>query len=383
MIWEIENAMHGMPLFALTLLLLLPLPGLGAEKCVKTEGEAAIVGGDIPSAKTEAVARAKWAAIEQTVGTEIKAGSIVQDFTLVDEIIKTQVGGVVKSYNILSQDNRPDTVLVRINACVEPQKAQEAVFALSLNNAVAVFIPARKPAARETDAYEETNILSETLIGKLTDQGYRVVDVAPTQAADAAEIEKAMKSGSTLTVRSLMYKFLSNVIIIGKIDYAVSTKKGEDIGYGLSMPFNNVTVRITYRIVARNSRTGNTEILTAGSDQARGTAGSVEDAAAKGMESLSAKLSPVILDKIASFIRGSVKKVAIRVNGVNDLDTNQDIKGMLQQIVWVTEVEEKRMGEFVVGYPENSLYLANSLRQKGRFKVVDFTPYALTLEWKP
>jgi hypothetical protein len=101
------------------------------------------------------------------------------------------------------------------------------------------------------------------------------------------------------------------------------------------------------------------------------------------MEALSAKLTPVILDKIASFIRGSVKKVAIRINGVKDLDTNQDIKGMLQQIVWVTEVEEKRMGEFVVGYPENSLYLANSLRQKGRFKVVDFTPYALTLEWKP
>ncbi len=364
------------------IILLLPLPGLCAEKCVQSEGEAAIVSGDIPSAKTEAVARAKWAAIEQTVGTEVKAGSIVQDFTLVDEIIKTQVGGVVKSYKVLSQDNRADTILVRINACVEPQKAQEAVSALSLNNAVAVFIPARKPAARESDVYEETNILSETLIGNLTDHGYRVVDVAPTQAADAAEIEKAMKSGSTLTVRSLMYKFLSNVIIIGKIDYVISTKKGEDIGYGLSMPFNNVTVRITYRIVARNSKTGNTEILTAGSDQARGTAGSVEDAAAKGMESLAVKLSPVILDKIASFIKGSVKKVAIRVNGVSDLDANQDIKGMLQQIVWVTEVEEKRMGEFVVGYPENSLYLANSLRQKGRFTIIDFTPYALTLEWK-
>jgi hypothetical protein len=237
--------MHRTPfiLLGLILLLLLPLPGFCAEKCVQTEGEAAIVGGDIPSAKTEAVARAKWAAIEQTVGTEVKAGSIVQDFTLVDEIIKTQVGGVVKSYNILSQDNRSDTVLVRIDACVEPQKAQEAVSTLSLNNAVAVFIPAKKPSAKETDEYEETNILSETLIGKLTDQGYRVVDIAPTRAADAAEIEKAVKSGSTLTVRSLMYKFFSNVIIIGKIDYAVSTKKGEDIGYGLSMPFNNVTIR--------------------------------------------------------------------------------------------------------------------------------------------
>ena len=148
------------------------------------------------------------------------------------------------------------------------------------------------------------------------------------------------------------------------------------------MPFNSVTVRIAYRIVARNGKTGNTDILTAGTEQARGMAASVEDAAAEGMKNLAKKLTPMILDKVASFIQGNVKKIAIRINGVNDIDTNQEIKGMLRQTVWVTEVEEKRMGEFVVGYPENSLYLANSLRQKGRFKVIDFTPYALTLEWK-
>jgi hypothetical protein len=369
--------------FGLILFLLLPLSGFCAEKCVQAEGEAVIVGGDIPSARTEAVARAKWAAIEQTVGTEVKAGSIVQDFTLVDEIIKTQAGGVVKSFDVISQENRTDTVFVKINACVEPKEAQEAVSALSLNNAVAVFIPARKPTAKQTDAFETTNILSETLIGNLTDQHYRVVDVTPTQSADAAEIEKAMKSGNTLAFRSLMYKFLSNVIVIGKIDYAVTTQKGEDIGFGISMPFHHVTVRIAYEIVARNSQTGGLDILSAGTDQAKGLAGSVEDAAARGMENLARKLSPVILDKIASFIKGSVKRVAIHVDGVGDIDTNLEIKGMLQQIVWVTDVEEKRMGDFIVGYPENTLYLANSLRQKGRFKIVDFSPYSLTLQWRP
>ena len=80
-------------------------------------------------------------------GCFISARYLVQDFTLVDEIVKTQAGGVVKSFNVISQDNRKDTLLVRINACVEPQKAQEAVSSLSLNNAIAVFIPARKPSA--------------------------------------------------------------------------------------------------------------------------------------------------------------------------------------------------------------------------------------------
>lgn len=53
-------------------------------KCVDAEGEAVIVNNDVPSAKAEAIARAKWNAIEQAVGVEVKAQSVVQNMTLVD-----------------------------------------------------------------------------------------------------------------------------------------------------------------------------------------------------------------------------------------------------------------------------------------------------------
>ncbi len=355
--------------------------GLCQEKCVNTEGEAAIINNDIPSAKTEAIARAKWSAIEQTVGTEVKAASFVQDFALVEDVIKTQVGGVVKSFNVLNQKTQDDILIVKIRACVEPAKARQAVSSLALNNSLAVFIPARKPG-KGGDEFEETNILSETLIGKLIEQNYKVVDVAPTGVVDAMEIEKAVKSGSTLAVRSMMYKFLSNVIIIGKVDYAISTRKGENIGYGLSMPFNNVTVRLTYRIVAKNNKTGTMEILTAGTEQGKGLANNVEDAAAAALKDLAEKLTPTILEKVASYIQGNVKKVNITVKGVTDLATNMEIKSILQKIVWVTGVDEKQMGEFVVSYPENSVYLANSIKQKGNFTVTNFSPYSITLDYK-
>jgi len=355
--------------------------GLCQEKCVNTEGEAVIINNDVPSAKTEAIARAKWSAIEQTVGTEVKAASFVQNFALVEDVIKTQVGGVVKRYNILSQQTKDDMLMVKIKACVEPAKAREAVSSLALNNSLAVFIPARKPG-RSGDEFEETNILSETLIGKLIDQNYKVVDVAPTRAVDAREIEKAVKSGSTLAVRSMMYKFLSNVIIIGKVDYTISTRKGENIGYGLSMPFNNVTVRLTYRIVAKNNKTGSMEILTAGTERGKGLANNVEDAAAAALQDLAENLTPTILDKVGSYIQGNVKKINVTVKGVTDLDTNLEIKSILQKIVWVTGVEDKQMGEFIVSYPENSLYLANSIKQKGNFNVTNFTPYSIKLDYK-
>jgi len=349
-------------------------------KCIPAGGEALIVNNDKPSAKMEAVARAKWAAIEDVAGTEVKAGSIVQNFTLVEDVMKTKAGGVVKSYQVLDEFVKDDILNVKINACVVPSQARDAVSQLGLNNSIALFIPARKPG-RHGDEFEEKNILSETLIGKLTEQGYTVVDVAPTHVVDAKEIEKAVRSGSTLSLRSLTYKFLSNLIIIGKVDYTISTKKGEDIGYGLAMPFNHVTVRLNYRILSKNNKTGNMEILTTGVEQARALANSVEDAAAQAMQELAETLTPSLLDKVGQYIQGNTKKIAVQVKGVNDLDTVLEVKGILQNIVWVAGVEEKEMGSFVVSYPENTLYLANSIQQKGSFKIVNFSPYSLTVEY--
>jgi len=353
---------------------------VSAEKCVNAEAEAVIVNNDVPSAKLEAIARAKWSAIEQVVGTEIKAQSLVQNFTLVEDAIKTKAGGVIKSIKVLQEEKKDDILNVRIKACVEPAGAREAVSQLALNNSIALFIPARQPG-KSGDEFEETNVLSETLIGKITEQNYTVIDVAPTGTFEAKEIENAMKSGSTLAVRSMMYKFLSNMIIIGKVDYNISTKKGEDIGYKIVMPFNSVTVRLTYRILAKNNKTGNMEILSAGAEQAKGIANSVEDAAAAAMKELAENLAPALLDKISTYSKGNTKKITVKVNGVNDLNTVIEVKGMLQNIVWVSAVEEKQMGDFVVSYAENTLYLANSIKQKGNFKIVNFSPYSLTLDY--
>ena len=348
-------------------------------KCVDAAGESVIINNDTPSAKLEAVARAKWTAIEQVVGTEVKAGSFVQNFTLVEDVIKTKAGGVVKSYKVINENIREDVLSVKINACVEPSRAREAVSQLGLNNSIALFIPARKPG-RMGDEFEETNILSETLIAGLLEQGYTVTDVTPTRAVDAREIEKAVRSGNTLAVRSLMYKFLSNLSIIGKVDYTISTKKGENIGYGLSMPFNNVTVRLTYRILSKN-KSGNMEILAAGVEEARALANSPEDAAAKAMKELAEKLTPALLDKVGRYIKGNTRKVNVQIDGIKDLETVLKVKSQLQSIVWVSNVEEKQMGAYVVSYPENTLYLANSIKQKGNFKLVNFSPYSLSFEY--
>ena len=111
------------------------LPGFSEQKCVNADGEATVNNNDVPSARLEAIARAKWAAIEQTVGVDVKAGSFVSNFVLVEDVIKTKVGGSVKSFKVVNQSNKGDTFSVTINACIEPSQAKEAINSeLALNN---------------------------------------------------------------------------------------------------------------------------------------------------------------------------------------------------------------------------------------------------------
>lgn len=370
--------------FLLCLSVILSWPtsyALSQDKCVNAEAESFIVNNDISSAKLRATARAKWSAIEEVIDTEIKLYSFIQDFTLLEDIIKTKADGTIKSYKVTGQKNDTDSVNVKINACVDPFSAREAVYRLGLNNSIAVFIPARKPGGNGNE-FEETNLLSETLIDILSEQNYTVVDVAPAQVIDAVEIEKAVLSGNTSNLRSIMYKFLSNLIIIGKIDYTISMKKGDKTGHVVSVPFNNVTVRLTYRIIAKNNKSGNMEILTTGTEEAKGVATEVEDAASEAMKELAQNLAPEILNKIGQYIKDNTKKVTIKVNNVDDIETVKEIKELLQSIVWVSEVEEKQMGDFTVSYPENIIYLANSIEQKSDLKVLNFSPSSIVLEYQ-
>ena len=368
---------------ALSILILLSaaLNVFAEIRCIDSEGEAVIVNNDTPSAKIEAISRAKWSAIEQVAGVDVKAQSVVQNLMLVDEAIKREIKGAVSKYNVISAKTSNDgTLLVRINACVESAKAMNAVGGLALNNALSVFILASDVASTGAGNYQDTNLLSETLIGRLADLGYTVVDVAPTHAVDKMVIDSAIKSGKYAKLRPLMYKFLTNVLLIGKVDYTVSVKKGEDIGYGISMPFNNVTARLTYRLVTKDA-SGNMVILAAGTEQGKGLANNVEDAAAESLKDVTEKLTPVVLDKVGKHVKGVTKKVEVKVSNITQLSDNFAAKEVLQNIAWVTNVEDKGMGEFYVSYPENTIYLANSLSQKGNFKVVSFTSHLIELNY--
>lgn len=354
---------------------------LSQEKCVNVETESAIVNGDIPSAKLKAIARAKWSAIEEVADMEITLRSFVQNFTLLENMIKTKTTEAIKRYKVLNEKNNADSVNVKVKACVDPVSAREALYQLGLNNSIAVFIMARKPG-RSDNEFQDTNRFSETLIDILSEQDYAVVDVTATQVMNTAEAEKAIFNGNTPKLSNIIYKFLSNLIIIGKVDYNISTKKEGNTSHSSSVSLNNVTAQLSYRIFAKNNKTGNMEMLAAGTEEAQGVATEVEDAAQEAMKELAENAAPAVLDKIGQYVNNNTNKITVKVNNVNDIETVKEIKEVLQNITWVSEVEEKQMGDFIVSYPESIIYLANSIEQESDLKVLDFSPSSINLEYQ-
>jgi len=341
--------------------------------CVRSSGESVIINGDLPSARIEAVNRAKLQAVEQVAGVDVKSRTMVENGALLDDIITTQMRGVVTSYRTLGEKRTDDVLNVDINACIEAMNARTALSALALNTSISLYIPSRKPSTGSKDRweYEEDNILSQQMTSRLVEQGFRVRDIAETHAFSIKDIDAAFRGGKQAELRSLIYKHLSNSILIGRIEPTVSFNKGEDAGYGIKMPFNTVTARISYRLMSRGSD-GRMIVLAAGTDEAKGLAPAVNDAYAEALKNLSEKFIPAILDKIYSRMREIGSSVKVRIEGIKDPSESLVLREALQKITWVSNVENIGLDEFRVSYPENPVYLANSLSQNG-FIIVKYS----------
>lgn len=343
-----------------------------AQQIVEASGESIIFNNDIQQARNEAILRAKWNAAESVLGVKVKAQSVVSNFALVDEVIQKSVSGYVESYKVLNEGKDGEIYRVRISARVVRENAEKALSSIARVSSVAVLLP----AFFLDGTVEETNVLSESLIGRLVEQGYNVVDIASLDPGLAGQVEMAIKRNDILFMRSLTLPSLSNLALVGKVDFSLSTQKGEDIGYGAKMPFNVVTARLNYKLISAKEK----KILLAESIDAKGKALNEKDASNQAMKQLSEKVVIKLISTLGKYMDGATKKVTVKFSGGGtSLGETLGLKEMLQNLAWVKSVEEIRTGEFLVEYPENTIYLINSITQNPKFKLKEFTQYSVLL----
>ncbi|MBI4516107.1 MAG: flagellar assembly protein T N-terminal domain-containing protein [Deltaproteobacteria bacterium] len=347
-----------------------------AGTTVEATGEAAIVQDDVPSARLEAIARARWQAVEKVVGVEIKSSSFVNNFVLLDDAVIKRANGVITQSQLLSEARSGELYNVRLRATVEPAPARSALSAIARNRAIAVFLPTRFPDASLRDSHA----LAEAIISRLTRDGYEVVDLADRKAGIShKELEAAIQRDDYASMRSVLYRFLTNVLLVGTVEFVHTGKRGDDSGFG-RLAFEIVTAHVTYRVVGGDDA-GLRKILASGHETDKGGGSSVTQATQRAMEELAKSASVKITDEIRRNVRGS-GRVRVAVEGVTSLGSDQAVRETLQAIAWVGGVEGVRLGEYLVEYPERPLYLAASLDHKPGFRVTDFTPSSVSARYQ-
>ena len=353
------------------LFLILASFSIASVKCIKTTGigEATIYGEDIASAKQEALARAKWNAIEKVLGIRTSVETIIENFKLLDEVVKTEVGGFIKDIKILKEEVFPDYVRVQISGCVYPKEAEKAISLISRDTAFSVMILTKRPNGIE---FEEMNPVTAELINILNEQGFKVYDFAGYPNVNPEKIERIIAKRKFITLRAYMSKVLSGALIVGKVELAPSTKAGQDIGYGIRSPFYVVTARLTYFLLTKDNE--RMRIVASGSLSAIGRALNIDDAGYNAMKKLAKELGSDIMGKIEKYMTIKRKTVTVIVKGVKSTYDNFEIKKRLQRIPWVQAVEDIGLGKFKVVYLEKTIYLANSIERIPFLKLVRFSP---------
>ena len=353
---------------ALLLLVFLTLGQARAETVVETTGEAAISRGDLPSARLEALSRARWEAVERVAGVEVKASSFVKDFVLLDESIIKRTEGVIKSSTVLSEDHTAEIYTERIRAAVSIEPARSAVAQIARNHAIAVYMP----AADKRSVVKELNSFSEGVVRRLIRAGYVVVDAsAGGGPVKYSQLETALAGDDYESLQPVLYRYLANTMLIGTIELTHSGRRGERDSLG-PLPGDIVTARLNYRLVAADEQ-GVRRILASGAASDKGSGNGLEEASERALDELAASAIDLLIADVQRNVKRQTTMLRVKVDGVNSVATDRAVRDHLQSITWVSRVESERPGEYSVEYGERPIYLVTSVNRLPGFRVADFT----------
>ena len=99
-------------------ILFLMYNGIVFASSVTAEGEALIENNDNESARSIALLRAKWSAVESVSPAKVKVESIINNSKIIDEAIKTELTATISSYDIIEEKIVDNKYIVKINANV-------------------------------------------------------------------------------------------------------------------------------------------------------------------------------------------------------------------------------------------------------------------------
>lgn len=193
------------------------------EQEVVAKGLGAIIGGDQAKAADDALASALRSAVEQVVGTMVQSNVLVENYQVVEDQIYSRTQGYVKSYQVLSQTPRDNTIMeVTVRAIVKKSNLENDLNAIGLliqqknKPRIMVLVDEKNMDAHYYYDHYDLNTTANQLTNKFLEKGFTFVDKDVVSRKLQRESVQAALDGDTKSAENIARESGAEVLIMGK-----------------------------------------------------------------------------------------------------------------------------------------------------------------------
>lgn len=330
--------------------------GIIFASTVVGEGEAVIKDNDIKTAKSMALIRAKWAAVEGESAANVKVDTIINNSKIIDEAIKTELSATVSSYKVIEEKVAGDKYYVKIEATVIDKVKDEKV--ASINKQICVLIAGVIPDNR----VDFNNSYTLKTISLLNENGFDVVEVDYNKI-NTKDFLAAIKNNDKTILANMLKNYKCQNILLGSL---FILDKGSNTGYG-KFNIQMVSAELTWKLLNNDLKVIKGDTLSG-----RGQGVSMDDAATRAYKNISETGAMQMVSQVSESLLDSDKKyIRVVLTGSNtNIDDLNELRNELKHIPFVLGVKELNNTSLAVNYPEKALYLGMFLERENKYRVV-------------
>jgi len=341
---------------------ILPLQVLAEQMPVKVTGIGFIVGGDVATARDQAIRDAQIRAVEQVCGLSVDARTVLHKTLLIDDTAFTRTRGVVKKYQILEERfEKYGLYSVTLEALVDTVVVADELSRLAGEKKVLLI---------RCDRGREKNSQDDILINKLA------------QDFNDAGFSLAQTSLDTINFQTLDSEKINTLSNIKGYDIVISLMLESTEA---SCPAKNFCAGLAQGFVRLYAGDSKIKIADEKVNSIRGfgnTPGLArKEALVKGAEGLKNAL-------MASLFHPQEKTVKVVVHKIPDYEGYKSLKKIIKTLRWVQDVKDDTVGYhkvksvFIVRCTQNLDLFGAMLDKIGEYRFMGRNSNVFTLEAK-
>lgn len=291
-------------------------------------GTGAIIGGDVAHARDDAIKDAKRNCVEQVVKVMVSSQTEVNMAVVVEDRIRTNAGGYIQSYKVLTENKGEDGVTyeVKIQAVVEKGDIKDDIgdlLAKKGNPRVMVMMEEENIGENYWHWGVDLGVAEAALVEKFRIKGFKVVDKTQAMKKITREAMESSLEGDATAAAAQALKYGAEVLVVGKA-FAREASGASAILGGTGMTSCQATVQ------ARALNADDAKILASKTQTAPAAHIDATTGGTMALEKAGNMLGDYLIDQILKGWASTATTVTMNVRGLTAFNDLTDFENTLQ-----------------------------------------------------